>query len=69
MSSIQKIDFKDGEDAETVINRELLGKMLTSEFQIEGFIPFNVSLVVRHMDQLSEDLLGIDLTIHKELEN
>jgi len=62
-------EFTSGEEVKAIIDADMLGDMVSSEFQMKGFVPFNVSLYIKSIEQISNDLLELTMTVTKESMN
>lgn len=61
--------FENGEQTKALITREMLSDMVTTEFQVQGYIPFNVSLEIEEIEKIDDDHLEISVKIKKESVN
>ena len=59
-------DLEQNEEVTALIDFEMLGKMISHTFQVENFIPFNVSLEIMSMNQVDDGLFEFNLKAIKE---
>lgn len=62
-------EFIHGEEVKAIIDAEMLSDMVSSEFQVKGFVPSNVFLGIKKIDQIGNDLLELTMVVTKESVN